>query len=190
MKSKKGNVTTLWLAGLPMFALLMLALISMLTAWLSHSSMQVAADAASLAATKKMDKLVQDEINDRIARVIESNQYRPVDEQIIDPYYYVVGTKRKKERLIRYVINHHQSELIAEVKKYVKKNGASSEGVITFFVNGRIEVEARTPYSPALFEEELSEQFKDAYVKGRGTGPTRDYMKWITSKNKIKVSYD
>ena len=120
LRNKQGNVTMLWVAGLPVFALLMMVIGTVAIAWMQHSTSQTAADAASLAVTKKLDQRFQEEYNRRIMELYAQG--------VLDPHYHLVGTKAKKESFIRQVISKHQNELKSTAKEYVTKNGGYKEG--------------------------------------------------------------
>src|SRR5690606_29478563 len=98
-----------------------------------------------------------------------------------DPYLIVMGTEKKRHAFMRRVIVHRQNELREEVRKYVTKNGGHKHGEIRLPVNRRIEVEARMKFEPPVFQD----WFKDAFVKGSGTGPKRHYLKWLKSRQAI-----
>lgn len=175
LKSRRGNVTSMWIAGLPVFMFMFLCLGSMVTAWVGHSQAQVAADGASLAVTKKLDALVDAEIKRRIAIVEARNAATGT---YVDPWFEVLGTPEKRDALVRYVINTNRGVLKSTARDYLKRNHASTKGRLKIFNNNhRIEVEAQVKYHPLV----LQDQFKNVYVKGVGTGPTRKYMKWVLS---------
>jgi hypothetical protein len=174
MRRRKGNVTTMWIAGLPVFMIVFMFLASLVIAWMDVGISQKAADAGSLAVTKKMDELVNQEIDARLVAAVERKSPNPYDE--------VLGTPGQKNGLVEYVISSKEKELIEAAQRYLRKNGAAPHGVITFFVDGRIQVEAKIPFKPMIFEDE----FKGTYVKGRGTGPVREYGKWLKKRMEIE----
>lgn len=181
IRDKKGNVTVMWVAGLPAFIIILMFMGTLATAWMAHSASQVAADASSLAATEKLDIWVKEDLARRLQQVAERNRY---SEHYVDPYYEVLGTKRKRQQFITSVIRNHEQELKATVREYAVKNGGDRHGVITLSVHDRVEVTARKPFKPMLFKEE----FKHTYIKGSGTGPTRHYLEWLPERA-IKIHY-
>ncbi|MBD1372423.1 hypothetical protein IC620_08635 [Hazenella sp. IB182357] len=182
---RKGNVTTLWAFGLPIFMFIFMFLSTIMLVWLHHAKAMVAADAASLAATKKLDGLVNQEIDNRMTTIIANNSRLPENQRISDPYYAVIGTKHKKKNLVKYVINYNQDAIKKEVRKYATANGTEDSGKIIFFQDGRIRVEAKVKFNPPIFKDSL----KGKYIKGTGDGPTRDYMKWLTRPNQKVLEY-
>jgi len=156
---RRGNVTMFWVVGLAAFFVVFSMVGTLVVAWMQHAYAQAVADAGSLAATKKLDQLVQEELN------------RAMQE----------GTEEKRHAFMKRVIERRQNELREEVRKYVTKNGGHKHGKIRLPVNGRIEVEARVKYEPPVFQD----WFKDAFVKGSGTGPKRHYLKWLKSRQAI-----
>ena len=84
----------------------------------------VAADSASLAATEKLDQIVQEEQQRRMNAVMAQNQNRgkePGDPGYVDPYYAVLGTPQKRQYFMESVIAGHKAELISTVRSYSKK---------------------------------------------------------------------
>jgi len=172
---RRGNVTMFWIVGTAIFFIVFAIAGTLVIAWMQHSFAQAVADAGSLAATKKMDQWVREDLSRELQEA--ANIYP--DE---DPYTIVMGTKQKRHAFMIRVINRHRNELRAVVRKYVTKNGGHKKGLIHLPVNKRIEVEARTKFDPPIFQE----QFKNTYIKGAGTGPKRDYMKWLQSEVTIE----
>ncbi|MFD1395689.1 hypothetical protein ACFQ5F_12215 [Kroppenstedtia eburnea] len=180
---KKGNVTTLWLGGLPIFILIFLFTGNLVMVWLSHSNSQMAGDSGSLAATKKLDQWVKSEYNSRMQAIIRQNEGKlPGDPGYRDPYFTLFGTDEKKDAFIRGVIQKHKGDLASYTRKYVKKSGGDSKGVIIFSPDGRAQVRAQTKFVPLVFEE----YFDVLYVKGGGVGPKRDYLTWLFKKERIE----
>lgn len=118
----------MWVAGLPAFIILLMFLGTFVAAWLTHSASQVAADASSLAATEKLDQWVKQDLARRVQEVMERNQNSEI---YVDPYYEILGTKRKRESFMRSVVRNHEAELKAIVRQYAVKNGADKHGTIT-----------------------------------------------------------
>jgi len=58
LRSRRGNATVLWVLSLPLFTILFLFVGSLIVVELTSSVSQTAADAGSLAATKKMDEWI------------------------------------------------------------------------------------------------------------------------------------
>ena len=156
---RRGNVTMFWVVGLAAFFVVFSMVGTLVVAWMQHAYAQAVADAGSLAATKKLDQLVQEELN------------RAMQE----------GTEEKRHAFMKRVIERRQNELREEVRKYVTKNGGHKNAKIRLPVNGRIEIEAQMKFEPPVFQD----WFKDAFVKGSGTGPKRDYLKWLKSRQTI-----
>lgn len=173
--NRRGNVTMFWIVGTAVFFFVFAIAGTLVIAWMQHSFAQTVADAGSLAATKKMDQWVQEDLNRELQ---QANDIYP-DE---DPYQIVMGTKEKRHAFMTRVINRHRNELRSVVRKYVTKNGGHKKGVIRLPVNKRIEVEALTKFEPPIFQE----QFKNTYIKGAGTGPKRDYLEWLQSEVTIQ----
>jgi hypothetical protein len=171
---RRGNVTMFWVVGLAAFFVVFSMVGTLVVAWMQHAYAQAVADAGSLAATKKLDQLVQEELNRALQEAMNVYPDR-------DPYPIVMGTEEKRDAFMRRVIERRQNELREEVRKYVTKNGGHKHGKIRLPVNGRIEVEARVKYEPPVFQD----WFKDAFVKGSGTGPKRHYLKWLKSRQAI-----
>jgi hypothetical protein len=71
---------------------------------------------------------------------------------------------------------------VEAARRYLPKNGGGSRGVITFFEDGRIQVEARIPFKPLILEDRL----QDLTVKGRGIGPAREYGGWLKEVRRIE----
>ncbi|OYD06321.1 pilus assembly protein TadG-related protein [Paludifilum halophilum] len=179
--NKKGNVAILWVASLPIFALLFCFIGTLAVVWMTHSSSQVAADAASLAATKKMDGWVQQDLEAKIRAVKEANgDLSPDDPGYQNPYMVVLGTDEKKKAFMNGVIHNHQGELKKIVQAYAKKNGGGDEGMLTLGKSGRIKVSVETPFRSLFFEE----YFKDQTVEGSGTGPSRYYLEWLSDEER------
>lgn len=175
-KHKKGNVTTLWLGGLPIFILMFLFVGNMVMVWLSHSNSQVAADSGSLAATKKMDHWVKDELHLQMEAIIRQNAGKlPGDPGYLDPYFAILGTDEKKAFFMELVIRHHQQDIASYVRKYVVKSGGEAQGKIIFSPDGRIEVRAETELEALIFKDSLNH----IRIKGSGVGPKREYLTWL-----------
>lgn len=181
--NKKGNVTTLWVASLPVFAILFCIIASLASAWMTHSNSQVAADAASIAATKKLEGWVHQDTDAWIS-IFERQMagLEPGDPGYTDPYTLAFGSKTQQNRFMNWVISSHEAELKKEVKKYVTKHGGHTEGEIRIGKNGRVEVKAQTQFRSLIFED----VFEDYYISGTGTGPTRYYLKWMTEPRTVK----
>ncbi|WP_164491568.1 TadE/TadG family type IV pilus assembly protein [Staphylospora marina] len=171
--SRKGNVTMMWVAGLPIFMVLFLFMASLAVAWMQTGVAQKAADAASLSVTRKMDELVNREIDARMVEALQRGE---------DPYFAVLGTSGKKRGLVMQVIRRDRDQLVEAARQYLRKNGGGPHGVITFFEDGRIQVEARIPFKPLILEDRL----QGLTVKGRGTGPAREYGSWLKEVSKIE----
>jgi hypothetical protein len=177
--NQKGNVATLWVASLPAFAILFMVIASLASAWMTHSASQVAADAASLAATKKLDGWVQAETNAWISR--HDTGLEPDDPGYIDPYTLALGNDAKRNEFMHWVIARHESELKQVVKEYVTKHGGHEHGEMKVSVNGQIEVNAQSVFRSLIFEE----AFQDYLIAGSGTGPKRYYLDWMTQPKTI-----
>ena len=80
------NVTMFWLVGLTFFFVVFSMVGTLVVAWMQHAYVQVVADAGSLAETKKLDHLVQEELNRALQEAM--NVYSDVD-----PYSIVMGTE-------------------------------------------------------------------------------------------------
>lgn len=173
---RRGNVTTFWLVGIAIFFFVFAVLGTVVVAWMQHAYAQAVADSGSLAATKKMDQWVQEEMNRKLQ---EAWNIDPDG----DPYDMVLGTEEKKNAFMREVINRHRGELQAVVRKYVTKNGGSRHGTIRLPVNKRIEVEAQLKFEPMIFHD----FFEGTFVKGSGTGPSREYLTWL--KSDVVINY-
>ena len=132
---RRGNVTMFWVVGLAAFFVVFSMVGTLVVAWMQHAYAQAVADAGSLAATKKLDQLVQEELNRAMQEAM--NVYPDKD-----PYSIVMGTEEKRHAFMKRVIERRQNELREEVRKYVTKNGGHKNGKIRLPVNGRIEVEA------------------------------------------------
>ena len=171
---RRGNVTMFWVVGLAAFFVVFSMVGTLVVAWMQHAYTQAVADAGSLAATKKLDQLVQEELNRAMQEAMNVYPDR-------DPYPIVMGTEEKRDAFMRRVIERRQNELREEVRKYVTKNGGHKNGKIRLPVNGRVEVEAQMKFEPPVFQD----WFKDAFVKGSGTGPKRNYLKWLKSVETI-----
>jgi len=171
---RRGNVTMFWVVGLAAFFVVFSLVGTLVVAWMQHAYVQAVADAGSLAATKKLDQLVQEELNQALQKVM--NVYPDSD-----PYSIVMGTEEKRHSFMRSVIDRRQNELQEEVRKYVTKNGGYKSGKIRLPVNGRVEVEAQMKFEPPVFQD----LFKNTFVKGSGTGPKRHYLEWLKSKETI-----
>ncbi|SMO80429.1 TadE/TadG family type IV pilus assembly protein [Melghirimyces algeriensis] len=185
LRRRRGNVTTFWVAGLPVFMMMFMFLASMAVVWMTQSTSQVAADAASLAVTKKLDQIVEEEKQQQMAAVARRNEGKePGDPGYIDPYYAVLGTEQKRQSFMERVVYGHKAELIATVRSYAKKNGGGKHGVIRLSVHDRVEVVVKTKFEPPIFKED----FKNTDVHGNGTGPRREYIAW-TEEGSIEVKY-
>ncbi|MFD1407734.1 pilus assembly protein TadG-related protein, partial [Kroppenstedtia eburnea] len=102
---KRGNVTMMWVTGLPAFMIMFMFLASLAAAWMTHSTSQVAADAGSLAVTKELDRIVEEEMQRKMNAIMEQNQGKnPGDPGYVDPYYAVLGTKQKRQRFMESVV--------------------------------------------------------------------------------------
>lgn len=179
---KRGNVTLMWVVSLPVFMIIFMFLGSLVTVWIDHAVAQKAADAGSLAATKKMDQYVSNELQIVINRILQEN----TDNQtMIDPYQYVLENGSVKKDIIKKSVLNNRDELKQEVRKYVEQNGAKPSNIY-FFEDGRIQVEAKVKFDPLIWAEE----FKNQYVKGKGFGPTRDYGSWWPNRQPLKVSFE
>ncbi|SDW87884.1 hypothetical protein SAMN05444487_10784 [Marininema mesophilum] len=171
IKNTQGNVTTLWVASLPVFAILFMFIGSLAVAWMSHSNSQVAGDAASLAATKKMDGWISGDL----AAWLDLHK---------DNYQEAMGNDAKREAFIRWSVARHRGELVRVVKKYVDKHGAKGKGLITSR-SGRLEVQAGTPFKSILAKE----YFVKYDIRGSGSGPSRYYLDGI-SDGAVHVKYN
>lgn len=174
LTSKRGNVTSMWMAGLPIFMIFFLLVGTLGQVWISHANSQKAADAASLAATKKMDQFVNREFYRQMAAIGTSYMDSNGEVVYINPYEVIMNSPRLKRKIIQNAVNRHQGEIKQTVKEYLEKNDAELKGKVIFFTDGRVEVVAESKLKPLILEE----QFKDVTVKGTGRGPSRDYMKW------------
>ncbi|MCS1352438.1 pilus assembly protein TadG-related protein [Mechercharimyces sp. CAU 1602] len=184
LKKTKGNITTLWVAGLPLFMLVLLFLSTLVNIWISHSASLNAADAASLAATKKLDEWYDSQYKAELAEVNRWNfihELGPGDPGYRNPYHYILGTDDKKTAFMKRVVANHKIALQQEVKKYLKKHSAD-KGWIVLSVNDRVEIIAESAFEPLILEEE----FREEYVKGTGTGPKRIYLEWLPERS-IKI---
>ena len=170
------TLTTFWLVGIAVFFFVFAVLGTVVVAWMQHAYAQAVADSGSLAATKKMDQWVQEEMNRKLQ---EAWNIDPDG----NPYDMVLGTEEKKNAFMREVINRHRGELQAVVRKYVTKNGGSRHGTIRLPVNKRIEVEAQLKFEPMIFHD----FFEGTFVKGSGTGPSREYLTWL--KSDVVINY-
>lgn len=176
LHGKRGNVTTLWVTGLPAFMMMFMFLASLAVVWMTHSTSQVAADSASLAATKKLDQIVQEEQQRRMNAVMAQNRGKePGDPGYVDPYYAVLGTPQKRQYFMESVVAGHKAELISTIRSYSKKNGGGVHGKIRLSKHDRVEVVIKTKFEPPIFKED----FKNTQVKGSGTGPRREYLSWV-----------
>jgi hypothetical protein len=173
---RRGNVTMFWIVGIAVFFIVFAIAGTLVIIWMQHAFAQAVADAGSLAATKKMDQWVQEDLNRELQAVIDIYPDQ-------DAYTIVMGTEEKRHAFMTRVINRHRDELRAVVRKYVTKNGGHKKGLIRLPVNDRIEVEAQTKFEPLI----LQEYFENTFVKGSGTGPTRYYLKWL--KSEVTVEY-
>ncbi|QKI80691.1 pilus assembly protein TadG-related protein [Kroppenstedtia eburnea] len=162
--NKRGNVAVLWVASLPVFALLFAFIGTLVIIWMTHSASQVAADAASLAATKKLDVWVRQAMSEEM-----SEGAFPV-------------TDAEKKEFMNRVISRHEQGLQEVVRKYVKKHGGDDHGVITVGKHSRIEVNARSSFQ-SLF---LEEHFRDQYIYGAGSGPDRYYLDWLPEGREVR----
>lgn len=163
--NQRGNVTVLWVASLPIFALLFAFIGTLVIIWMTHSSTQVAADAASLAATQKMDAGVRQAMNEKLSR----------GESLPE-------TDVERSEFMHQVISRHERGLQDVVRKYVKKHGGDQHGVITLGKHGRIEVNARSSFRSLFFEE----YFRDQYIHGAGSGPNRYYLDWLPEGREVR----
>lgn len=75
-----------WVVGLAAFFVVFSMVGTLVVAWMQHAYVQVVADAGSLAETKKLDHLVQEELNRALQEAM--NVYSDVD-----PYSIVMGTE-------------------------------------------------------------------------------------------------
>ncbi|MFD1395595.1 pilus assembly protein TadG-related protein [Kroppenstedtia eburnea] len=162
--NKRGNVATLWVASLPIFALLFAFIGTLVTIWMTHSSSQMAADAASLAATQKMDAWVRQAMSEELNRADGT----------------ALSTDAQKRDFMLRVISGHERGLQNVVREYVQKHGGDKHGEIHIGKNGRIEVNARSSFQSLFF----AEYFQDEYVYGAGSGPSRYYFDWLPSGGK------
>ncbi|MFC7443318.1 TadE/TadG family type IV pilus assembly protein [Laceyella putida] len=179
---KRGNVTLMWVVALPVFMIIFMFLGSLVVVWMEHAIAEKAADAGSLAATKKMDGYVSAELQTIMSRILQEN----ADNQtFIDPYQYVLGNSGLKRGIIKNAVFNNKEELIKEVRKYVEQNGAEPSRIY-FFADGRIQVEAKVKFTPLIWAEE----FANKYVKGTGFGPTRDYGSWWPNRKPLEVSFE
>ncbi|SFS85935.1 hypothetical protein [Marininema halotolerans] len=171
IKSKKGNVTTLWVASLPIFALLFMFIGSLAVAWMSHSNSQMAGDAASLAATHKIDGWVNADLTLWLERY-EGN------------YQKAIGSNAQRRAFIQWSIQRHRNELIEVVKQYTRKHGAKGKGLITSR-SGRVVVRAGTPFQSMIARNYFSKQD----IQGDGAGPVRYYLKGLPNDT-IHIEYN
>lgn len=163
---KRGNVTTLWLGLLPLFIMMFLFLGNLVMIWLSHSNSQVAGDSGSLAATKRMDHWVKEEM------------MSPSD--VIQPG--VLGPEEQKNAFMERVIEKNKEDIADYVRGYVENSGGSPHGKIIFSPEGRIKVQAQTPFESLVFKE----HFDRFWVRGSGEGPKRDYLEWLSEPEEIE----
>ncbi|MFD1424527.1 TadE/TadG family type IV pilus assembly protein [Laceyella tengchongensis] len=179
---KRGNVTLMWVVALPVFMIIFMFLGSLVIAWMNHAVAEKAADAGSLAATKKMDEYVSAELQIIMNKILENNAE---NQTFIDPYQYVMSHNGIKRGIIKNAVFNNEEELKKEVRKYVKQNGAQPSK-IRFFADGRVQVEAKVKFTPLIWADE----FTNKYVKGNGFGPTRDYGTWWSNRNPLTVTFE
>lgn len=187
IRGKKGNVTTLWVAGLPAFILLLLGVSTIANAWMTHAVSQKAGDAASLAVTKELDKRYRSVLNEKIQEIMQQNEnmgVQPGDPGYQDPSESILGTDELKRRLLVFMMDRHRDDLKSVARAYAKKNGGGEHGKIILSRDGRVEVESHTPFQPSIFEEE----FDEVTITGSGRGPTRAYLKPL-SKDPMVIDY-
>ncbi|SFJ36605.1 hypothetical protein [Thermoflavimicrobium dichotomicum] len=157
----------IWMTGLPVFMILFLFLTTLIWVWSTYYSIQLAADAASVALTNQMDLCVKGEV-----QRIRQQSWGWME----DP----IGTPEKKNELIQRVIEHQQDQLKSIVHTYMRKNQVSPHGQITFFYNQRIKVTVHQRLNIPFLRKEVE-------IYGSGTGPSHDYMAWLISP--IVISY-
>lgn len=175
----------MWVTGLPAFMIMFMFLASLAATWMTHSTSQVAADAGSLAVTKKLDRIVEEEMQRRMNAIAEQNRGKqPGDPGYVDPYYAVLGTKQKRQRFMESVVWGHKSELASAVETYAQKNGGGKLSSIRMTVHGRVEVTIKTKFNSPIFKED----FKNTYVRGSGTGPKREYLSWV-EEGSIEIKF-
>lgn len=160
-------MTSLWFSGLPIYFILFLAIATLVGLWMSNASLRVAGDAASIAVTKELDELMDQEIEQRMDYAFSLG--------IINTYDYVLGTEEKKRSLLKSVIYNQQDQLISAAKKYLKKNHAEEQGKLIFTSDGRVLVQAERKLNAYIFEDVLQAINASAF----GRGPKRSYLEWL-----------
>lgn len=192
LNSKKGNVTVTWVLSLPLFTLIFLFIGSLIGVWMVNAAVDTAAEAGSLAATKKMDNWILLGLNDQINQQIPNTPHPIIPPGQIDDKELeidkimneILKDENAKREFIRMLFEKHEEELKNEVREYVKRNGGQDHGWIIFPVNGRIEVKAKMPYHALVF----SSYFQNATIEGTGYGPKRLYLELLPEKS-IKIQY-
>lgn len=201
--SRKGGITTAWVGSIPVFMLFFFFLGAFGLAWMTHSNSQVAADAGGIAATKKLEELISLDLDSQLEDRLKEGSFEenlprdsalrealeeevpleeiPVEDKLNGLFE---GDPYKITHYLEPFFEHHREEIADTVRYYVEKNGGDDEGVIIFPVNGRVEVQARTPFHPPIFDEYIDEE----YVDGKGYGPERIYLKLLPEKS-FKIEY-
>lgn len=177
--NQKGGATTMWLMLLPAFLMIGLFFGSMFMVKMSHSSAEVAADAGSIAATKKLDEWILPKLplptqgpvtipgsTDRLGNEKIQEMLSKVDQQLL-------------ANIADQILKQKEQEMVEAVRYYVQKNGGDVHGKIIYPVEGgRIEVQARVRYRPLIFQD----FFQDTYIQGSGMGPKREFLKLLPKR--------
>jgi hypothetical protein len=182
----EGNATIMWVAALPAFIVLLLVVGNLGAVWVAHSSAQLAADAGSIAATKKMDEWLAPQVDQEL-HGLPGKATNEIENMPIEDKMKVLSEKKPElfSRLVEEILRTREKEMADSVRYYVKKNGGYEHGKIIFPVNDRIQVEAKAKYKPLIWDE----MFKGIYAKGTGAGPSRPAYFKLLKESSVVIEY-
>ncbi|PTX55277.1 hypothetical protein C8P63_12074 [Melghirimyces profundicolus] len=170
IKNRKGSATITWVVSLPVFLLIFLFLGGLTSAGMTYASTKQAADAGSIAATKKLDEwLLQDSrVQGKLSEIIPDTGENLTNSEKLNSL-----EKKLLAKVAQELLKQREDELKEYVRMYVQKNGAAPSGKITFPVHDKhIQVEAKTSFQPVGLEE----FFQGEFIDGKGLGPEREYL--------------
>lgn len=137
---------------------------------MTSASVDRAAEAGSIAATKKIDDwLLQDSrIQNRLSELIPNTESDLTNGEKLNALDEKLVVKVAEE-----LLEQREDELKEYVRTYVQRNGGEPSGKIIFPVHDRhIKVQAQKSFQPVGLEK----YFQDEHVEGEGLGPEREYL--------------
>jgi flagellar basal body-associated protein FliL len=184
LQKKKGGASMAWVASIPVFMVVFLFLATLATVMMDYSAANQAAEAGSIAATKKLDEwLLQDQnVQNGLDKIVPENT--PLDDTTVGEQLNQMD-KQLLAKIAEKMLEQREDEMRETVREYVQKNGGEPHGVIVFPVHdNHIHVEAKKDFHSMIF----ADFFKDEKIEGEGLGPEREYLSVFQDKQ-FKIEY-